>query len=73
MASFQSDNQSIDVILQYIDEENERITFSSNDELRAAIALNKDGNTLKVFVVLNQAAPQPTTTTTTRTRTRRYK
>jgi sequestosome 1 len=58
VASFQPDKQLKDFILQYNDEENERITFSSNDELRAAIALNKDGNTLKVFITLNQSVPQ---------------
>jgi hypothetical protein len=58
IASFQSDNQLKDFILQYTDEENERITFSSNDELRSAIALNKDSNTLKVFVTFSQPIPQ---------------
>jgi len=57
-ASFQSDNQLKDFTLQYNDEENERITFSSNDELRSAIALNKDANTLKVFATLNQPTVQ---------------
>ena len=47
-----------DINLQYNDEENERITFSSNDELRSAIALNKDANTLKVFVTFNQSIPE---------------
>lgn len=55
IASFQSDAQSKNFTLQYNDEENERITFSSNEELRAAIALNKEGNTLKVFVTINQS------------------
>ena len=61
--------------LQYNDEENERITFSSNEELRGAIALNKDGNALKVFVTFNQTVPlqsqqtQEETTTTTTTAT----
>jgi sequestosome 1 len=59
IASFQSDYQLKDFTLQYNDEENERITFSSNDELRAAIALNKDANTLKVFATLNQPIAQP--------------
>jgi sequestosome 1 len=58
IASFQSDNQLNNFTLQYNDEENERITFSSNDELRAAIALNKDGSALKVFVTFNQSIPQ---------------
>jgi sequestosome 1 len=58
IASFQFDNQLKNFTLQYNDEENERITFSSNDELRAAIALNKDGNALKVFVTFNQSIPQ---------------
>jgi sequestosome 1 len=58
VASFQSNAQLKDFTLQYNDEENERITFSSNDELRSAIGLNKDGNTLKVFATLNQSAPQ---------------
>jgi len=49
--------------LQYIDEENERITFSSNEELRSAISSNKDLNAFKIFVTSNQ--PQTTTTTTT--------
>jgi hypothetical protein len=58
IASVPSDNQLKDFTLQYSDEENERITFSSNDELRSAIALNKDTNTLKVFVTFHQSIPQ---------------
>jgi sequestosome 1 len=58
IASFQSNNQLNDFTLQYNDEENEHITFSSNDELRCAIDLNKNTNTLKVFVTLNQSIPQ---------------
>ena len=57
IASFQSDGQSKNFTLQYNDEENEHITFSSNEELRAAIALNKDANALKVFVTVNHSAP----------------
>ncbi|CAF1355419.1 unnamed protein product [Adineta steineri] len=64
IASFQSDNQLKDFTLQYIDEENERITFSSNDEFRSAIAFNKDANTLKVFVTINQTVPQQQENTT---------
>ncbi|CAM2696443.1 unnamed protein product [Rotaria socialis] len=56
--SYLSNNQLQDFILQYNDEDNERITFSSNDELRSAITLNKDTNTLKVFVTFNQSIPQ---------------
>jgi sequestosome 1 len=52
------DNQLKDFTLQYSDEEQERITFSSNDELRSAIALNKDANTLKVFVTYHQPIPR---------------
>lgn len=44
--------------LQYVDEDNERITFSTDDELRAAVALNKDGNVLKVYVVAMPTATQ---------------
>ncbi|CAF3110382.1 unnamed protein product [Rotaria sp. Silwood2] len=51
-------NQLEDIILQYNDEENERITFSSNDELRSAIALDKDTKTLKIYVTVNQTIPQ---------------
>jgi sequestosome 1 len=58
IGSFQSDNQLNNFTLQYNDEENERITFSSNDELRSAIGLNKDSNTLKIFVTFNQSIPQ---------------
>ncbi|CAF0934373.1 unnamed protein product [Adineta ricciae] len=51
IASFQSNN---DFTLQYLDEENERITFNSNDELRSAIALTENANTLKVYVTSSQ-------------------
>lgn len=62
IASYLSDNELKDFVLQYNDEENEPITFSSNDELRSAIEFNKDTKTLKVFVVFKQpiaAQPQP--------------
>jgi len=56
--------------LQYLDEDNERITFSTDDELRMAITLNKDGNVLKVYAIVQPNAmeingQQQTTTTTT--------
>ncbi|CAF0926667.1 unnamed protein product [Didymodactylos carnosus] len=35
--------------LQYIDEDKDRITFSSNDELRSAIGMN-NGGSIKIFV-----------------------
>lgn len=44
--------------LQYIDEENERITFSSDEELRSAISSNKDSSALKIFVTPNQSVNQ---------------
>ena len=37
-------------MLQYIDEDNDRITFSSDSELRAAIHRVPLGGTLKIFV-----------------------
>jgi sequestosome 1 len=58
IASFQLENQLNTFTLQYNDEENERITFSSNDELRSAISLNKDSKTLKIFITFNQPIPQ---------------
>ncbi|CAF1180363.1 unnamed protein product [Didymodactylos carnosus] len=39
--------------LQYIDEDKDRITFSSNDELRSAINVN-NGSLIKIFVKLKQ-------------------
>ncbi|CAF0898027.1 unnamed protein product [Rotaria sp. Silwood1] len=55
VASHLPKNQLQDILLQYNDEENEHITFSSNDELRSAIALNKDTKTLKIYVTVNQS------------------
>ena len=48
--------------LQYVDEDNDRITFSSDSELRAAIHRVPLGGTLKIFVkpkakTAEQAAP----------------
>lgn len=60
IATYQPDIQLNGFTLQYIDEENERITFSSNEELRSAISSNKDLNTFKIFVLPNQS--QTTTT-----------
>jgi hypothetical protein len=54
IATYQPDIQLNGFTLQYIDEENERITFSSNEELRSAILSNKDSNALKIFVTINQ-------------------
>jgi sequestosome 1 len=59
IATYQPDIQLNGFTLQYIDEENERITFSSNDELRSAISSNRDTTALKIFVSTNQ---QPTDT-----------
>lgn len=56
VVTFQPDVQLHGYALQYVDEENERITFSTNEELRSAIAANKDTNALKIFVVANQPA-----------------
>lgn len=60
VATYQPEIQLNGFLLQYVDEENERITFSSNDELRAAIAMNNHGTTLKIFVVSNQPTVQQT-------------
>ena len=46
-------NKSIIFYFKDIDEENERITFSSSEELRSAISSNQDSNALKIFVNLN--------------------
>lgn len=56
VATYQPEIQVHGFILQYIDEENERITFSTNEELRTAMAMNKDAGPLKIFVVANQPA-----------------
>ncbi|CAF2556983.1 unnamed protein product [Rotaria sp. Silwood2] len=61
IATYQPDIQLNGFTLQYIDEENERITFSSNDELRSAISSNKDSNALKIFVTINQSTNQQET------------
>jgi sequestosome 1 len=53
IATYQPDIQLNGFTLQYIDEENEHITFSSSEELRSAISSNKDSNAFKVFVVTN--------------------
>ncbi|CAF0927391.1 unnamed protein product [Rotaria sordida] len=58
VASYLPNDQLKDIVLQYTDEENEHITFSSDDELRSAIALNKDTKTLKVYVTIDQTIPQ---------------
>ncbi|CAF0985261.1 unnamed protein product [Rotaria sp. Silwood1] len=63
IATYQPDIQLNGFTLQYIDEENERITFSSNEELRSAISSNKDSNSLKIFVTINQSINQQETTT----------
>ncbi|CAF3527183.1 unnamed protein product [Rotaria socialis] len=55
IATYQPDIQLNGFTLQYVDEENERITFSSDDELRSAISSNKDSNTLKIFVTPRQS------------------
>ncbi|CAF1227894.1 unnamed protein product [Rotaria sordida] len=62
IATYQPDIQLNGFTLQYIDEENERITFSSNDELRSAILSNKDSNALKIFVTNNQSINQQEST-----------
>jgi len=55
IATYQPDIQLNGFTIQYIDEENERITFSSNEELRSAISSNKDSTALKIFVTsINQ-------------------
>lgn len=46
--------------MKYIDEENERITFSSNEELRTAIKMKSDSKPLKIIIVANQ--PKATST-----------
>ena len=58
IASFLPNCQLQDIVLQYNDEENERITFSSDEEFRSAIISNTDQNTLKIFVTINQPSPQ---------------
>ena len=61
IATYQPDIQLHGFSLQYVDEENERITFNTNEELRAAMSVNKDTNTLKVFVTAKQPLEQPNT------------
>ncbi|CAF1065101.1 unnamed protein product [Adineta ricciae] len=56
IATLQPDIQLHGFTLQYIDDESERITFSSTEELRSAISTNKDTNALKIFVTANQPA-----------------
>lgn len=60
--TYQPEIQLTGYSLQYIDEESERITFSSNEEFRSAISANCDTNALKIFVSANRPAPPPTTT-----------
>ncbi|CAF1416796.1 unnamed protein product [Adineta steineri] len=55
IATYQPDIQLNGFTVQYIDEENERITFSSSEELRSAISSNKDPNALKIFITTNQS------------------
>ena len=56
IATLQPDIQLHGFTLQYIDDESERITFSSTEELRSAISTNKDTNALKIFVTANRPA-----------------
>ncbi|CAF0776975.1 unnamed protein product [Didymodactylos carnosus] len=58
VATFNPDIQLNGFALQYVDDENERITFSSNDELRSALTTNKD-STLKIFVTPNAPLSPP--------------
>ncbi|CAF0825415.1 unnamed protein product [Didymodactylos carnosus] len=66
VATFNPDIQLNGFTLQYVDDENERITFSSNDELHSAIATNK-GSTLKIFVTPNASSQQQRESTATST------
>lgn len=58
--TYQPEIQLSGYTLQYIDEESERITFSSNEELRSAIASNRDTNAMKIFVTVNQSSANTT-------------
>ena len=62
--TYQPEIQLSGYTLQYIDEENERITFSSNNEFRSAISANRDSNALKIFVCPNQQSTPPTSNST---------
>ncbi|CAF1073640.1 unnamed protein product, partial [Didymodactylos carnosus] len=53
IAQLNSDYVNGQFTLQYIDEDKDRITFSSNDELRSAISVNNDG-LIKIFVKSKQ-------------------
>lgn len=51
LTSLYSDHDMNGLTLQYIDDENERVTFSTDEELRAAIELNKGTNSLKIYAL----------------------
>lgn len=47
--------------LQYVDDEGEKVTFSTDEELRTAIEINKGANNLKIYILIRSVTMTTTT------------